>query len=138
MPRLLIVDDRDQTVEMCHRHLPQFEYVTRCGRAIPCQVCEERDRGCPLKCAHDYFEAAEELRRRQGLLILERLRNEYPTLPVVMLTATEQELPPGRSDGQADGPGGADPLVYFCENEVVDSRSLASEITRALALSHQR
>src|SRR5438094_169566 len=57
---------------MVHRHLPQFETVTRCGRSIPCQVCEE---------------------------------------------------PQG-------------PLVYFCENEVVDSRTLAAEITRALDLQH--
>src|SRR4051812_22982788 len=148
MPRLLVIDDRDQTVEMCHRQLPQFDYLTRCDRHIPCQVCEERDRGCPLKCAHDYFEAAEvlgraqalpdlvildlhfarpeaqllpedksdlpeepkarkaaieKLRRGQGLLILERLRRDYPTLPVVMLTTTGAEL-------GAAGP--TDPLVY--------------------------
>jgi DNA-binding NtrC family response regulator len=170
MRRLLVIDDRDQTVEMCHRHLPQFDYLTRCGRRIPCQVCEERDRGCPLKCAHDYHEAkevlarseslpdlvildlhfalpeerllpedkadlptelksrkgaVERLRRTQGLLILERLRKDYPSVPVVMLTTTGTEL---------GGEGPADPLVYFCENEVVDSRSLAAEITRALAL----
>src|SRR5678816_2434709 len=29
-----------------------------------------------------------------------------------------------------------DPLVYLCENEVVDSRSLAAEISRALAVHH--
>ena len=124
MPRLLVIDDRDQTVEMVHRQLPQFDTVTRCDRRIPCQVCEERTRGCPLRCAHDYAEAAEALarqgalpdlvvldlhfalpeerllpedksalpaepkarraaveglRRRQGLLILERLRATYPT-----------------------------------------------------------
>jgi DNA-binding NtrC family response regulator len=172
MPRLLVIDDRDQTVEMCHRQLPQFDYLTRCDRHIPCQVCEERDRGCPLKCAHDYQEAAEVLaraptlpdlvvldlhfalpeerllpedktdlpadpaarktvleglRRRQGLLILERLRRDYPKLPVVMLTTTSSEL-------GADRP--ADPLVYFCQNEVVDSRSLAAEVSHALEL-HQ-
>src|SRR5207248_9807977 len=162
MPKLLVIDDRDQTIEMCHRHLPQFDYVTRCGRAHPCQVCEERDRNCPLKCAHDYFEAAEalgregtlpdlvvldlhfalpaerllpeekgelkleQLRRRQGLHILERLRRDYPTLPVVMLTTT---------DGQI-GERPQDPLVHFCENEVVDSRTLAAEISRALSLQH--
>ncbi len=163
MPRLLVIDDRDQTIEMCHRQLPQFDYVTRCGRAHPCQVCEERDKGCALKCAHDYFEAAEALgregalpdlvvldlhfalaperllpeekaelkleqvRRKQGLYILERLRRDYPTLPVVMLTTTEGDpaaLP-------------QDPLVHFCENEVVDSRTLAAEISRALALHHE-
>jgi DNA-binding NtrC family response regulator len=171
MPRLLVIDDRDQTVEMCHRQLPAFDTITRCDRHIPCQVCEERDRGCPLKCAHDYHEAAavlaqlpalpdlvvldlhfalpeerllpedksdlpheararkqalEPLRRRQGLLILERLRRDYPTLPVVMLTTTGADL------GAARPP---DPLLHFCENEVIDSRSLAAEIKHALALS---
>jgi DNA-binding NtrC family response regulator len=172
MARLLVIDDRDETVEMCHRQLPQFDYLTRCDRRIPCQVCEERDRGCPLKCAHDHQEAAEvlarasalpdlvvldlhfalpeerllpedktalpaeakarrsaveDLRRKQGLFILERLRRDYPKLPIVMLTTTTSEL-------GADRP--VDPLVYFCQNEVVDSRSLAAEISHALAL-HQ-
>jgi two-component system nitrogen regulation response regulator GlnG len=172
MPRLLVIDDRDQTVEMCHRQLPQFDYVTRCDRRIPCQVCEERERSCPKKCAHDYQEATEALartpalpdlvvldlhfavpeerllpedksdlpadpkgrktaleglRRKQGLLILERLRRDYPRLPIVMLTTTASDL-------GAERP--ADPLVYFCENEVVDSRSLAAEITQALS-AHQ-
>jgi DNA-binding NtrC family response regulator len=173
MPRLLVIDDRDQTVEMVHRRLPQLETVTRCERLVPCQVCEERERGCPLRCAHDWGEAAEalgraralpdlvvldlhfarpedrllpedkshlpaepaarraaleELRRRQGLLILERLRRTYPRLPVVMLTTTGSDLGAARPD---------DPLVYLCENEVVDSRSLAAEISRALALGHR-
>ena len=44
-----------------------------------------------------------------------------------MLTTTGSDL-------GAERP--ADPLVYLCENEVVDSRSLAAEISRALALSH--
>src|SRR3954471_13858348 len=147
---------------MCHRHLPQFDYVTRCDRPHPCQVCEERDKGCLLKCAHDYSEAAEalgregalpdlvvldlhfavaeerllpknkdglaleEVRRRQGLYILEQLRKDYPTLPVVMLTTTDGAL----------GERPQDPLVHFCENEVVDSRTLAAEISRALTLQH--
>jgi two-component system nitrogen regulation response regulator GlnG len=172
VPRLLIIDDRDQTVEMVHRQMPDLDTVTRCDRRIPCQVCEERTRGCPLRCAHDWAEAAEALsrqdalpdlvvldlhfalpeerllpedksalpaepkarraaveglRRRQGLLILDKLRVTYPTLPVVMLTTTDSEL-------GAERP--ADPLLYLCENEVVDSRSLAAEIARALALHH--
>ena len=174
MPRLLVIDDRDQTVEMVHRQMPQFETVTRCDRRIPCQVCEERTRGCPLSCAHDYAEAAEalgrqpalpdlvvldlhfalpeerllpedksalpteakarraaleQLRRRQGLLILEQLRASYPTLPVVMLTTTGSDL-------GAERP--ADPLVYLCENEVVDSRSLAAEILARAGAVAQR
>lgn len=175
MPRLLVVDDRDQTVELVQRHLPQYDTVTRCGRAIPCQVCEERTRGCPLRCAHDWSEAEaalrahpalpdlvvldlhfalpeerllpedksqlpagkaraaalEALRRRQGLHILQRLRRDWPTLPVVLLTTTAEEL-----DGEAEPGLARDPLVYLCENEIVDSRTLAAEITRALELHH--
>jgi two-component system nitrogen regulation response regulator GlnG len=172
MPRLLVIDDRDQTVDMVQRQLPEFDTVTRCDRNIPCQVCEERERGCPLRCAHDYGEAAQALarldtlpdlvvldlhfalpeekllpedksalpaegkprkaaldglRRKQGLLILEKLRANYPKLPVVMLTTTGSDL-------GAERP--SDPLVYLCENEVVDSRSLAAEISRALAVHH--
>jgi DNA-binding NtrC family response regulator len=171
MPRLLVIDDRDQTIEMCHRHLPELDTVARCERGIPCQVCEERERSCTLKCAHDYREAAEvlarlpdlpdmvvldlhfalpeerllpedksglptdgrarkqavdELRRRQGLLILDRLRKDYATLPVIMLTTTGADLGAARP---------ADPLLHFCANEVLDSRSLAAEIKHALATS---
>jgi len=171
VPKILVIDDRDQTVEMCHRYLPALDTVTRCERAAPCQVCEERERGCPLKCAHDFREAdevlarlsalpdlvvldlhfalpeerllpedksslpgeararkqaVEQLRRRQGLLILERLRQAYPSLPVVMLTTTGADLGAARP---------ADPLLHFCENDVLDSRSLAAEIKHALALS---
>jgi len=172
MTRLLVIDDRDQTVDMVQRQLPEFETVTRCDRRIPCQVCEERERGCPLRCAHNYGEAAQALarldtlpdlvvldlhfalpeekllpedksalptdakprktaldglRRKQGLLILEKLRANYPKLPVVMLTTTGSDL-------GAERP--TDPLVYLCENEVVDSRSLAAEISRAVAAHH--
>src|SRR4051812_8959538 len=162
MPRLLVIDDRDQTIELCHRHLPQFDYVTRCGRKHPCQVCDERDNGCTLKCAHNYAEAAEALgkeetlpdlvvldlhfalpeaqllperkdglaleqvRRTQGLRILEQLRKDYPTLPVVLLTTTDADI----------GEHPRHPLVHFCEHEVVDSRTLAAEISRALSLQH--
>ncbi len=172
MPRLFVIDDRDQTIDMLQRRLPQFDTVTRCGKSIPCQVCEERERGCTLRCAHDWQEAEsalaaqgplpdlvvldlhfalpeerllpddksllgagraraqaiEQLRRRQGLYILERLRTRFPALPVVLLTTTAEEL------GHADA---RDPLVYLCENEVVDSRTLAAEITRALELHHR-
>ncbi len=177
MPRLLVIDDRDQTVEMVHRHLPQFDTVTRCDKDIPCQVCEERERGCPLRCAHDWREAEaalaaqaqlpdlvvldlhfalpeerllpedksllpqgkaraaalEDLRRRQGLHILAALRATYPKLPVVLLTTTSEEL--GEAVSQ-DGRRARDPLLYLCENEVVDSRTLAAEIARALELHH--
>ncbi|HEY4770490.1 MAG TPA: hypothetical protein VIH51_07675, partial [Myxococcales bacterium] len=91
MPRLLVIDDRDQTIEMCHRHLPQFDYVTRCGRRHPCQVCEERDKGCTLKCAHNADEAAEALGQEETL----------PDLVVLDLhfALPEAQLLPRNKDG---------------------------------------
>src|SRR5258708_22916376 len=44
-----------------------------------------------------------------------------------MLTTTDGDL--------GDRP--QDPLVHFCENEVVDSRTLAAEISRALTVHHE-
>jgi len=115
----------------------------------------------PLKCAHTADEAAEALgqeetlpdlvvldlhfalpeaqllprnkdgldletvRRTQGLYILAQLRKDYPTLPVVLLTTTDASIERPQH-----------PLVHFCENEVVDSRTLAAEVSRALALQH--
>src|SRR3954447_23733008 len=67
VPCLLVIDDRDQTVEMVQRQLPQCDTITRCDRRIPCSVCEERDCACPLKCAHDWQEAADALGRLSAL-----------------------------------------------------------------------
>jgi len=67
MPRLLVIDDRDQTIEMCHRHLRSSITSRAAGGGIPCQVCEERDKGCTLKCAHNADEAAEALGQEETL-----------------------------------------------------------------------
>src|SRR5439155_1360437 len=106
--------------------------VLQAGGAVTGRAEERRGRPAGLdalvpedKAQHQGRRALEELRRKQGLHILERLRRDYPPLPVVLLTTTEADF---------EKPQG--PLVYFCENEVVDSRTLAAEITRALDLQH--
>ena len=93
MPRLLVIDDRDQTVEMCHRQLPEFDTITRCDRAVPCQVCEERERGCPLKCAHDFREAAEILARLPALPDLVVLDLHFALPEERLLPEDKSELP---------------------------------------------
>src|SRR4029453_8786653 len=93
IPRLLRIDDRDQTVEMCHRHLPQFDYLTHCDRNIPCQVCDERERGCPLKCAHDYQEANEMLKQAEALPDLVILDLHFARPEERLLPEDKSDLP---------------------------------------------
>ena len=96
MPRLLVIDDRDQTVEMVHRQMPDLDTVTRCDRRIPCQVCEERTRGCPLRCAHDWAEAAEALSRQDALPDLVVLDLHF-ALPEERLLPEDKSAPSSES-----------------------------------------
>jgi len=61
VPRLLIVDDGDRYVEVAHRFLRGYRYVTRCRLQGPCWTCPERN-GCTLTHAHDLAETLEALR----------------------------------------------------------------------------
>jgi len=146
MPRLLVIDDRDQTIEMCHRHLRSSITSRAAGGGIPARSAKNGTRAAPssarttptrqrrLGAGRDAPDLVvldlhfalpeaqllprdkdgldlETVRRTQGLYILEQLRKDYPTLPVVLLTATDASIERPQH-----------PLVHFCENEVVDSR----------------
>ena len=177
MPRLLVIDDRDQTVEMCHRHLPQFDYVTRCEPPhplpgvrgarprLPAEVRPRLRRG-GRGAARRAESAARPGHPRSALRPArgaaaprgqvatcrpsraaaqagaggpaahpgaadprERLRDDFPRVPVVMLTTTDAELgaaPPRRSAGLLlRERGGRQPQP-------------GAEITRALALGESQ
>jgi DNA-binding NtrC family response regulator len=61
-PRLLVVDDHDRYVELCHALLQDYDYATRCELPGPCWTCPKR-LGCTLTHAHDLGEAREALTR---------------------------------------------------------------------------
>jgi two-component system nitrogen regulation response regulator GlnG len=126
--RVLVVDDSEDYVELCHEFLQRYTYLTNCDFTHPCWECELRP-DCRLKHAHDWDEVKEILERhggevdtvlldiefelpvdrllpvsdrdeargnrsrlkrlqaRQGLHILEALRTEYGSLPVVLMTS---------------------------------------------------
>lgn len=62
-PRVLVVDDRDAYIRLCHRFLRDYRYVTRCDLPGPCWTCPELDRGCALTHAHNWSELDFALRR---------------------------------------------------------------------------
>lgn len=61
-PKLLVVDDGDRYVELCHALLREYDYATRCERPGPCWECPARE-GCTLTHAHDAREAEDALHR---------------------------------------------------------------------------
>lgn len=68
-PKLLVIDDGDQYVELAHAFLREYDYATRCDRSGPCWTCEARE-GCSLTHAHDAFEAEEALARHHDVAVV--------------------------------------------------------------------
>ena len=63
-PGVLVVDDRDAYIALCHRFLRDYVYVTRCDLDGPCWSCPELERGCTLTHAHSWHELDGVLQRR--------------------------------------------------------------------------
>ncbi len=61
-PRVLVVDDRDGYVQLCHRYLRGYVYLTRCDLPGPCWDCHLRE-GCVLTHAHGWAELDEAMTR---------------------------------------------------------------------------
>lgn len=61
--RVLVVDDRDAYIRLCHRYLREYRYVTRCDLSGPCWTCPELEQGCQLTHAHHWAELDAAIRR---------------------------------------------------------------------------
>ena len=65
-PRLLVVDDGDRYIELCHALLRDYDYATRCDLPGPCWTCDLLP-GCTLTHAHDGFEVDEALKKHRDV-----------------------------------------------------------------------
>jgi DNA-binding NtrC family response regulator len=65
-PRLLVIDDGDRYIELCHALLRDYDYATRCELPGPCWTCE-RQLGCTLTHAHDGIEVDEALKKNRDV-----------------------------------------------------------------------
>lgn len=68
-PKLLVIDDGDQYVELAHAFLREYDYATRCDEPGPCWTCPKRE-GCTLTHAHDAFEAEEALEAHPDVAVV--------------------------------------------------------------------
>jgi DNA-binding NtrC family response regulator len=154
-PKLLVIDDGDRYVELFHALLRDYDYATRCELPGPCWECPHRE-GCTLTHAHDWAEVEQTLARhddvdavlldvrfdlpesrllpmegdaraRQGLAILERLRQKRRALPVVLMTS-ERELGQGHA-----APLAADEHLTLAGDDAFDARALGLLVERLLA-----
>ena len=73
--RIVVVDDGEDYIELCHTFLNRYHYLTNCDFSHPCWECE-LESGCTLKHAHDFYE-------------LEALMGRYSDEPDVVLAMRE-------------------------------------------------
>jgi DNA-binding NtrC family response regulator len=144
MADILIVDDQDRYLELCRAAIPEHRYRGPARNLAEAVDVLSRARGrvdAVLLDVHFDIEPAdlvgfeegmepraiERLKRRQGLLILEALRQRYPDLPVIVMTsrdelALEQEVE------------GGEEFTYFLDDDYVDARALQGQIASVVSL----
>ena len=156
-PKVLVIDDRERHIELFHALLREYEYLTRCELPGPCWDCPRRqgcslthahDWGEAEQALtrHKHIDVVlldmvfdlpperllgdEELetrKRRQGLHILNRLRQHRSHLPVVLMTS-RQEIDREHAD-RLD----ADEFLTLAGADAFDARAMALLIERVLA-----
>ena len=140
MADILVIDDQDRYIELCRRAIPGHRYrgparswreaAEGLGRArgrvdlvlldVNFDIPEDQLLGWEEGAS---AERVRRLRRRQGLHILEALRERYPDLPVVLMTSRE-ELALEHHAEQLQ----AEDYTYFLDDDYVDARSLQGQI----------
>lgn len=138
MAEILLIDDQDRYLHLLQRALPEHRYrgpardwasardmLRRAAHRIDLVLLdvhfdlpEERLVGLPHAPTAAQVEAG---RRRQGLAILERLRQLHPEVPVVVMTS--------RDELDLDATAAAEEeYTYFLDDDEVDAQSLRATI----------
>ena len=140
---ILVVDDQDRTLDLCRRTMPDYRWrgPARCLRDLEQELARRR---VDLVLLDVHFDIPvedlvgvepgmderriDQVRRRQGVFILEALRRRWPDLPVV-LTTTRDELPLEEFADRLD----VEEYTWFQEDDVLDARALQAQIAGILA-----
>jgi len=137
---ILIVDDQDRYAELCRRAIPEHDYhgpvrnwkelaaaLKKHGQRIDLvlldvhfDIAEEDLIGLPKDAT---AKVVEQIRREQGLLLLEKLRHRDPQLPVVLMTSRD-DLPLERAAEEMQ----AEEYTYFLDDDYVDASALRTQI----------
>lgn len=150
MSSILIVDDEDKYLELCKRFMPEHEFLAPArnyreaakalGRHgdgvdlvlldvhfdIPEQELLPYDKASLL--AKDRERGLERLRRAQGLHILDHMRQDYPNLPVIVMTSRD-DLPLEVDAERLH----AEDYTYLLDDDYLDARALKLQVAGILA-----
>jgi DNA-binding NtrC family response regulator len=145
MADILVIDDQDRYYELCRRAMPRhrFRGPARTWGEVDADLKSGIQTDLVLLDVHfDIPESellgarpgmsdadVERLRRTQGLEILQRLRRDWPDLPVVLMTSRD-ELPeaPVRTSVAAEE------YTFFLDDDAIDVRSLEAQIETILSV----
>ncbi|MFV8753888.1 sigma-54-dependent transcriptional regulator [Nannocystaceae bacterium ST9] len=155
MSAILIIDDEDKYLELCRRFMPEHEFfgparnyrdaaqlLARARRPIdlvlldvhfeiPDEDLLPEDKSAMLSKLGE-ARTLERLRRGQGLLILDRLRQRYPDLPVIVMTARDDL--PLEADAERLH---AEDYTYLLDDDYLDARALKVQVEGILARSER-
>lgn len=151
MSTILIVDDEDKYLELCKRFMSEHEFLppARNYREAAQQLGDHGE-GIDLVLLDVHFDipeqellpydkapllktgsakrALERLRRAQGLHILDRLRGDYPDLPVIVMTSRDDL--PLEADAERLH---AEDYTYLLDDDYLDARALKLQVDEILA-----
>jgi two-component system nitrogen regulation response regulator GlnG len=147
---ILIIDDEDKYLELCRRFMPEHEFLGPARNyEDAAQLLARARRSIDLVLLDVHFDipeadllpedksglqkgdpqrVLERLRRSQGLYILDRLRQRYPDLPVIVMTALD-DLPLEADTERLH----AEDYTYLLDDEYLDARALKVQVEGILA-----
>ena len=151
MSSILIIDDEDSYYELCRRFMPEHELLPVARNYRQAAEALRRHAGkIDLVLLDVHFNLAEEdllpvdkealfargdrakvierLRRTQGLQILDRIRESYPDLPLIIMTSRD-DLPLEADASRLH----AEEYTYLLADEYLDARALKLQIEGILA-----
>ncbi|MEZ4382061.1 MAG: sigma 54-interacting transcriptional regulator [Nannocystaceae bacterium] len=151
MSSILIIDDEDNYLELCRRFMPEHEFLPparnyREAAAVLRRHAHEIDLILldvhfniaeedllpvdkePLFAKGDRRRVLDRLRRSQGLRILDRIRGDYPDLPLLVMTSRD-DLPLEVDAERVH----AEDYTYLLDDDYLDARSLKLQIDGILA-----
>ncbi|MCA9688067.1 MAG: sigma 54-interacting transcriptional regulator [Nannocystaceae bacterium] len=151
MASILIIDDEDNYLDLCRRFMPEHTFLAPARNFREAQATLKRHRSkvdlvlldvhfqipeedllpedkAELYARGDRERTLERLRRTQGLRILDRLRQSYPDLPMIVMTGRDDL--PLEADAERLR---AEDYTYLLDDEYLDARSLKLQIDGILA-----